>query len=215
MHDLADDPAIRVRRPAGCREVAQEVLVDHIRGIEAEAIDLELGEPAAHGREKVIADLGILEVELDEFEIAGPGLVGERITPGTLFSELNIVEPVAVRGRLAAFAQVEKLWKFPADVVEDTIEDDADAVLMEIADERFQILVGSEPAVDLPVIDRVVSVGAGFEKRTEIEGVAPEIAEVRDPVGEPGQPGDDRCVHVVRERGIKQPDRVDMVENRV
>src|SRR3954449_12311855 len=83
--------------------------------------------------------------------------------------------------------------KAAADMVEDAIEEDADALLPAGVHQPLQVLLGVEPAVDAQVVDGVVAVRLRLEDGAQGEAVAAQREQVRQPRLEFPQPRHGGC----------------------
>ena len=81
------------------------------------------------------------------------------------------MEPVFVRRIPAFFQYILKCPEATAYMVEDAVQNDADAGLMQVLTYILEILIGTETCIHLLKISRVVSVGVGFKQRRKIDGV--------------------------------------------
>ena len=87
-----------MRFPRHRGEIVQEREVDHVSGIDPDAINAECLEPHSDRREVILADIGVREIKGDKLVVAGPGIVGEGITARAAHPEIHVCEPVPVRG---------------------------------------------------------------------------------------------------------------------
>ena len=67
-------------------------------------------------------------------------------------------------------------------MVEYTVDDHLDSVLVERLAHGRKILVGTEAAVDFAVITRIIAVRIGFKNRREIYGICTAVQNMRNPV---------------------------------
>ena len=66
-------------------------------------------------------------------------------------------------------------------MIEHSVHNDAQPLLMAIRHPFFKILICAKPAIHFPVIYRVVAMGAGFKKRADIKGIAADIFNMVNP----------------------------------
>ena len=162
-------------------QTAQEVEVQAVGNVQAQAVYPELVAPELHGVEYVVRDGGVAEVELHELIVALPTLVPKAVVIAAVAAEIN-VEPVLVGRVPLLFLHVAECPEATAHMVKNTVEDDADAVLFERLADRLEVLVSAEAAVCLAVIPRVVAVAVALKHGTEIKGVRAELFYVLRPV---------------------------------
>ena len=91
------------------------------------------------------------------------------------------MEPVLIRGVPSLFKDIGKLCKAAPDVIEHTVKDHADPRRMQRIAHLFEVLIGTQPAVDLFIVPRVVSVRIRLKYRAEIDSRDAKFGEVRDP----------------------------------
>mgnify|MGYP000220103459 CR=1 FL=1 len=99
-------------------------LISHV---EPDAVDVEFVDPEVDDIKEIVADLLVLEIQVDEFEAVSPCFVGESIVIAGVSAEPDSFVPSAVRGLFSFFLNVAEGKEFAAGVVEDTVYDDFDA----------------------------------------------------------------------------------------
>ena len=92
-----------------------------------EAVDVEFVDPEVDDIKEIVADLLVLEIQVDEFEAVSPCFVGESVVIAGVSAEPDSFVPSAVRGLFSFFLNVAEGKEFAAGVVEDTVYDDFDA----------------------------------------------------------------------------------------
>ncbi len=70
----------------------------------------------------------------------------------------------------------------PADVIKDSVQDDADAFFVEICTDPGKVFIRSQTGVDPAVIPGIVSMCVGLKYRRKIDGVRPKSADMGYPV---------------------------------
>ncbi len=163
----------------------------------------------------MLAHPGMTQVEFDQVVVAVPGLIGERVAIGTLPSETQPREPIPIRRVFAVLLDIPKSPKIAADVVENAIQNQADAVLMQICRQRRQRPPVAEAAVDFGVVGGIVAVRSRFKDRPEIERIDAQTAQVRQPGVDFLQTRAHRAGKVVPLRRAAQPERVNLIKNGV
>ncbi len=215
MHDLSHQPEIGLEAPAARGKLPQEADVDAVGRVQPQAVDLEFPDPGLHRAEKMVPHVRVGQIELHKAVVPVPSNVGEGVPVRALFSKGKAVKPALAGRRGAASKHVLERPEVPADMIEDRVENDAEALLVHGGDEALQRLVGSQPAVHAVVVRRVIPVAARFEEGAQVDGVRAQIRDVREPGREPFQPLLRGGVKVVLERGPAETEGVDMVENRI
>src|SRR5690606_13615864 len=98
------------------------------------------------------------------------------------------VEPLSVRGLVAFGGDVREPGEASPYMVEDTVEQDTDALLRRPGKEPLQVVLVTEPGVDPVVVNGVVAMRLRGEHRPEREPIAAEPDKVVEPAAEPPQP---------------------------
>ena len=131
-HDLAHQPEIRFERMNEIVKLIQEIQVQTVGGIQAQAVDAKLLHPGADGSKEVIFYLRIVQIEFDQVIVPGPARVGKWIAIRAVVSKTQIMEPVTIRGGSQMLSYISKGPEIPANVIEDTIQNQAHALLVDL-----------------------------------------------------------------------------------
>ena len=182
MDYLAHEPEIGLLALAEASYALEEVEVDTVGGVEADAVNVEGLYPVIHSVDEVVAHTGIAEIELDQIVVTVPALVPERVAAGAWTAEVEVLEPVAVLRALTLFLYINELREFSSDVVENSVKDNAYTVFVKSVTNEAERVIVTESAVYLLVVDGVVAVLYGFKNGTEINGVHVHLLEMRYPV---------------------------------
>ena len=96
-------------------------------------------------------------------------------------------------------------------MVKDGIHDYADPAFMCHLHKAAEVLVGSEAPVNSLIVPAVISVGGGFEDRSDVNGVASQDLEIRDSGRELGKAAADRSgvISLLRPHHAQ---RIDVIE---
>ena len=179
---LAHEPEIRTLALAEASDALEEIEINAVSGIKTDTVNAEMLYPVIDGINDMIADADIAQIEFDEVIVTVPAFIPEGITVRTLTAEVEILEPAAVSRALTVFLNVHELRELASDMIEHTVEDYTDAVLMEFIADKAERVVVSESAVDLFIVNSIIAVFNGFEYRPEVYCVNIHFLEVRDPV---------------------------------
>ena len=188
-------------------EFPQEGAVQAVRDIQADAVNAELCDPGFHRLIQIVFYRRVLQIQFDEFVVAFPVSVGEAVF-GPAVVEVDI-EPVPVGAVPFLFNHILKEGETAADMIEYAVENNADSRLMEFVTDGFEILIRSEPAVQLCEVTGVIAVTVAFEDRIEQHAGDAEFLHVRYPV----QHMQDTVfgLPVVFLRGAAESDRIDLI----
>ena len=188
MDDLAHEPEFRIALLAEVVDPAEEVEVHTVCGIETNAVDVELIHPHANRINEIIAHVPVAQVQLDQIIVAVPALIPEVVAAGALTAEVQTGEPVAVLRGLSLFLHISERPEVSAYVVENAVQNDPDAVLVQFVADVGKHLVGAQTAVDDTVVRGVIAVLHRFEHRSEVNGIHTQFFQMRDPVQHLFQP---------------------------
>ena len=92
------------------------------------------------------------------------------------------MEPVPVRGVFPVFDHVPELRETAAHMVEDTVQNDADPVLVKFPADLPEILVGPQADVDLFIVSCIITMRVRLKQRAEIDCVDPQFLHMRNPL---------------------------------
>ena len=74
-------------------ELAQEILIHAVCNVKAQTVYMEFVHPHCYSVENVALYIRVTEVELYKVVIAFPALIPERIAPGAVSAEVEVLEP--------------------------------------------------------------------------------------------------------------------------
>ena len=193
-------------------QTLHELKVQNVRRIQPQSVDIELADPEPHRVQEVIPDLRIPLVQLHQQIVSAPVIVTEAVIILIISPEIHIAVPVLVPAVLPVCEQVPEGKEVSACVVEHGIEYHPDPRLMTSPHEVLQILVGPQPAVQLPVIRGLIAVPHRLKKRSNIKSVAPDLPDMVDPRIKIIQPVH-RLPIIIQLRRPRQPKRINMIKN--
>ena len=179
--DLADQEKILLQRIRKAAQPVNKIPVEAVGHVQSEPVDLKIFHPVADGIKDVPDDFLIAEIELDKVIVSFPALIPESVIIIGITMEIN-VEPVPVRRVLPVFYHILKLVKSPSDMVEDTVQDNADPVFMQLSADLLKILVGAQADIDLFIVPGVITVRVRLKQGTEIDCIDPQLFHMRDPL---------------------------------
>jgi hypothetical protein len=118
-----------------------------------------------------------MKVQLDQFKMSLPALVPEAVVVAVIAVEVDM-EPVFVRGVILLLLYILKRPESASHMVEYTVQHDLHTVLVETLADVGKVFVGTETAVDLLEIPRVIAVVVRFEDRVEQDGIDAKIPQI-------------------------------------
>ena len=127
-------------------------------------------------------DLLISEIEFYQIIVSFPALIPQAVVIIGIAVKADM-EPVFIGRVLPVFDHILKLQKAAADMIEYTVKNDTDPVLVELFADVTEILVRPQADIDLLIISGVISMCVGFKQRAEIDCVNPQLLHMRNPFG--------------------------------
>ena len=152
-------------------------MIKAVGHIQTQPVDVKCIYPEFHTFQEVIGDSGIMKVQLDQFKMSLPALIPEAVVIAVIAAEVDM-EPVFVRG-IALFLQyILERPESASHMVENTVQYDLHTVLVETLADVGKVFVGTETAVDLLEIPRIIAVVVRFEDRVEQDGIDAKIPQI-------------------------------------
>ena len=210
---LAHQPEIRLHGLGGGAQGAHEVKIQHVGGVQAQAVDVERLHPEAHRVQQVVPHGGILQVQLHQLVVAAPVFIGEAVVILVVAPEIHAAVPVPIGALLPAGLNVPEGEEIAARVVEHAVQDHPHARRVAAAHEFGQILVGAQAGVQLAIIRGIVAVARRLKQRADVKPRAAQRAQVVDPRDQVVQPMHRRAI-IVSLRRARQAQGVYMIEYR-
>ena len=127
VDDFAHQPEVLFLGGCACAHLLHEAEIQAVGAVETDAVDVEFVDPEVDDIKEIVADLLVLEIQVDEFEAVSPCFVGESVVIAGVSAEPDSFVPSAVRGLFSFFLNVAEGKEFAAGMVEDTVYDDFDA----------------------------------------------------------------------------------------
>ena len=173
MNDLADEEEVFSFGLNGAAKKLQKPRGKQVADVEAESVDLKFVDPEEDDVHEIALKPFVLQAELDEFVVSFPILIGKPVAIGVVGGKIH-VKPKAVVCIFTLLEDVLKGGKLPSDVVENAVQNDADARFVEFPDEGFELLVCAEPSVYFLEIHGIVAVRHALEEGIEEHCLDPE-----------------------------------------
>ena len=201
-----------VCQPAQLRQKAQ---IQAVRDVQAQAVDAVVPHPASHDIKQVVFHRWVLQVQLDQFVAALPGLVPETVVVVGVAIKTD-VKPVFVRAVPTLFLHVAERPEAAPHMVEHAVEQNFDARRMQRRADLLEVVVRAQAAVDLVVVAGVVAVGIALKQRVEQHAGRAQTLDVLHPVQHAQNAVVVRLglVAVVLQWCAAQPQRINLVNYR-
>ncbi len=209
VQQLAHQKEFRLERITEGAQLAQEVAVEAVGHIEAQAVDIELLHPAPDAGEQVLLHRGVAQVELDQLVMTLPALVPQPVVIGAVAAEADL-KPVFILRALPVAQHVLKRPKAAPHMVEHPVEHHADARAVQRFADGGKVLVGPQARVDLRVIAGVVPVPVGLKHRRKIDRIGPQPRDMPGPIRHPADTRRDDAVVFLRRAA--QPQRINLIK---
>ena len=163
----------------------------------------------------MVTNTGIAEIELDQIVVAVPALVPEGVAAGAGTAEVEVLEPVAVLRALTLFLYINELREFSADVVENSVKDNAYAVFVKSVTNEAERVIVTESAVYLLVVDGVVAMLYGLKNGSEVNSVNVHLFKMRYPVEDLVKTVGNILASVIEFWRSAESQRIDVIDYRV
>ena len=150
-----------------------------VSDIQSQAVYSEFIYPKQYGAADIIHDAFVLQVELDKLHVTFPALIPKAVVVRTVAAKIQI-KPTRLVRSFAPLLHVLKRGKTPSHMIENAVQHDADARIMEFFYQCFKFFVGTEAAVHLEKIDCIVAVPFAFKQRIEQNGIESAFFDIRD-----------------------------------
>ena len=105
----------------------------------------------------VISYFFVVEIELCQKIIAGPGIIGKTIVIGIVAIEVNVLIPVQIRAVFPSLTDIFKSKEVSAAVIENSVQNDFNALCVAIGNQPFEVFIVAEPRVELSIITRLIA----------------------------------------------------------
>ena len=212
MDDFTHQPELVITALAEVFQLPQEILIHTVGHVQTQTVDLKLVHPHGYSIEDVLFHVRMTQVQLHKVVVAFPPFVPERITPRTVAAEVEVLEPRTIWRRLQIFADIFKRPKAASHMIEHTVQNNSDAVVVQSCTDPGETFVIAKTVVYMVVIVGIVSVGSRHKHGTEIHGVDVHFFQVWDEVNDLIQTV--RLLTVIDSRCSAEAQRIDVIEDR-
>ena len=182
-HDFADQKEIRLERIAERAQTANEIAIQGIGNVQAQAVNVKFLYPAANAVKNVLDDFFVAQIQLHQFVMTFPAFVPKSVVVIGVSVKAD-VEPIFVRRIPLLFLYVLECPEAAADMVEHTVQHNAHAFFVQLAADFGKIFVGAEAAVDFSKISGIIAVAVRFKNRGKVHGVAADGRNVCRPIAD-------------------------------
>ena len=195
---------------AECAETSHKVVVQAVSNIEAQSVNAEFFNPESDTIQQVICDCRILQIQLNQLEMAFPALIPKAIVITAVAVKIN-EKPVLVRRFPFLFLYILKCPKTAAYMVEDPIQHDFDIMGVQRFTYVFKIFIRAEAAVYFFKIPGIISVIIGFKNRIQNNGSYSKLLEISSPLCNLTYTG--YCDTVIMDGGVTKSNRIYLIES--
>ena len=145
--------------------------VKAVRSVKSDAVNVPLFYPHLNSVQKIINNLAVSEIELNKVIAVVPALVPEAVIVSGISAEIQSAEPAAVTGTLPVLLDIKECKMLSADVVENAVKDNSDAVFVQSLAYLCEVLVSAKAFVNFCVIGGVIAVSRRLKDRSEVNGL--------------------------------------------
>ena len=145
-------------------EPAQEILVQAVRHIQAQPVNIKLVHPIFHRVQQMVHHFPVLKVQLHQVVMAFPSLIPKPVIVIGITVQAD-TEPVQVRRTLPVADHILKLVKTPSHMIEHPVQHHFDPVFMKLFANLPEIIVRAKAGINLLIISRIISMGIRFKYR--------------------------------------------------
>jgi hypothetical protein len=181
VQHFSDQIKVLLQRIRETPQAADKIIVQAIGHIQAQAVNAEILDPISDSVKNMIDYRVIAQIQLDQIIVPFPAFIPEPVIIVGVALKAD-VEPVFIPGLFPVGQHIPELGKASAYVVKDTVQDDPDAIGVELITDLLKILIGSQPDIDLLIVSCIVTVIVRLKDRAEIDGVDAQLPHMRDPV---------------------------------
>ena len=156
--DLSDQEEIRFKGIRKGAESPKEIPVKAIRHIQPQAVDLKIFDPVPDCLEDMPDHFLIAQVQTDKLIMTFPAIVPETVVIIGIPVKIDM-EPVAVGRLFPLFLNIPELFESASDMVEHTVQDDPDPVIVQGPADIAEIVISAKPFIQLIVVPCIITVG--------------------------------------------------------
>ena len=161
VYDLSHQPEVILQTVRDTPEFTHESLFEHIRGIQANAVDIEFRYPETHSVKMILSHLRLIQIELWKQIVSSPVLIGKAIVILVISPEIYIAVPVFVPAVLTVFLQIAEGEESSSAVIEHAVQDNTYTILMAVSYQILKIFIVSQSLIEPAVVLSVISVRSG------------------------------------------------------
>ena len=181
MDHLAHEPELRLHFICRLTQGFHKIKIQYVRCIQTDPINIKLTDPEADHVTDIIFDCWISLIQLHQQIVAAPVIIGKSIVIFIISIEIHITVPVTVWRLLPVLLNILKCEKISSCMIEHTIKNHTNSLRMTFCHKCFQVFIGSQTAVQLLIVCRLITVTHGFTQRTDIQSCTSYVSDMFDP----------------------------------
>ena len=178
---LAHEPEVLTETPCKAVDLADEIVCETVCSVEADTVNAPFFYPHFYSSEDVVYNLAVPEVQLYKVIVTVPALVGEVVAVWRPSAEIHSREPVLVAGALTVLLQILESKMISSHMIENTVQNDPDAVFVKLLADLSEFLIGSQTLVYSIVIRSVIAMLKGLKDRSELHSIHVQLFKMWDP----------------------------------
>ena len=181
MNHLPHEPEIRPYLLSRLAERMHVSEIQHIGGIQTDAVNLKLPGPEPDHVTDIIPDRRIILIQLRQKVIPSPVFVGETVVVLIISPEIYPAVPVLVLRILPVLFNVLKGKKISPRVVEHAVQNHPNPLSVALLHKSGQVFIGAKTAVQLFVIRSLIPMAHRFKQRADVQRAASDLPHMPDP----------------------------------
>ena len=211
MNHFSHEPEIFLHFLGKTAQTAHKIKIQYVCRIQTQSVDPEFRHPETNRIHQVIPHFRIAQVQFCQKIKTAPVIIGETVMVFIITPKIHIAVPVYISAVFPVCANILKRKKIAAGMIEHPIEHYPDAFFMTALHELLEIFIGSQTAVHLPIVRRVIAMRSGFKQRSDIDSAKSQLLDMPDP-GKQFFKTVYRLFIAVLFRCPRQPQRINMVK---
>ena len=163
VDDLTHQPEFRFYFIGSLTQCLHKIKIQHIGSVQTDTVNIEFVYPETDHIADIVLNFRIALVQFYQKIVTAPVLIRESIVVFIVATEVHIAVPVTVAGVLPVGLNIFKCKKVTAGVIEYTVQNNTDALLMTFLYKMSQIFICAKTAVQFLVVCGFITMSYGFK----------------------------------------------------
>ena len=139
-------------------------MVETICHIQTQSIDIEFLNPSFYAVQNMINHILVSQIQLHQIVIAFPAFIPQSVIIIGITTKINM-KPAKIRGILSVLKYILKSPEASAHMIEHTIQNNSDTIVMQVFTYFLKILIGSQTTIYGVIISGIVTMRIRFKDR--------------------------------------------------